>query len=234
MVPTLTAILVPSDVPLVIASIVLLYTLGVFAPSKSVIEFEGIIIFAYIIAAGTDKTDAVMKCCIRFSSANVNSRILINATITDPATVAMPAVININNSLLDNLLKKGLIRSGASTWPINIFAAAPKPTGPPILKTLWQALDIRLTINGNIPQYQRIADIHDITMMYGKTPNAKVSNKDLYSDPSFDGGKPKTKLAPSCVACWRINTPLPRISKKSITSGIFNKISAKTIWDMIP
>ena len=101
--------------PLVIASIVLLYTLGVFAPSKSVIEFEGIIIFAYIIAAGTDKTDAVMKCCIRFSSANVNSRILINATITDPATVAMPAVININNSLLDNLLKKGLIRSGAST-----------------------------------------------------------------------------------------------------------------------
>ena len=58
----LMAILVPSDVPLVIASMVLLYILGVLLPSKSVTSLEGIIIFAYIIAAGTDRTDAVIKC----------------------------------------------------------------------------------------------------------------------------------------------------------------------------
>ena len=67
-------------------------------------KVDGIMIFAYMIAAGTDKIEAVMKCWIKFSSPNEVSRILINATITEPATVAMPAVININNSLLDNLL----------------------------------------------------------------------------------------------------------------------------------
>ena len=59
---------------------------------------------AYIIAAGTDKTEAVKKCCIRLTDANCTSNIEINATITEPATVAMPAVIKINSSLFDSLL----------------------------------------------------------------------------------------------------------------------------------
>ena len=55
-------------------------------------------------------------------------------------------------------------------------------------------------MNGSTPQYQRIADTHDITMMYGNTPKAKVSNKDLYTDSVSVGGNPNTKLAPSTVA----------------------------------
>ena len=146
---------------------------------ESVISFDGIIIFAYIIAAGTDSTEAVRKCWIKLTEPNWTSSIEIRATITEPATVAIPAVISINNSLLDNLLTYGLIRRGASTCPIKTFAAAPKPTGPPILKSFWHAFEIRLTINGRTPQYQSIADTHDITIMYGKTPKANVSNKDL-------------------------------------------------------
>ena len=36
--------------------------------------------------------------------ANCTSKILIKATITEPATVAIPAVIKISNSLLESLL----------------------------------------------------------------------------------------------------------------------------------
>ena len=58
---------------------------------------------------------------------------LTSATIIEPATVDMPAVININSSLLDNFARYGLINNGASTCPTITFAAAPKPIGPPIL-----------------------------------------------------------------------------------------------------
>ena len=71
---------------------------------ESVISFEGIMILAYIIAAGTDKTEAVKKCWIKLTEANWTSRIDIKATITDPATVAIPAVIKINSSLFESLL----------------------------------------------------------------------------------------------------------------------------------
>ena len=80
------------------------------------------------------------------------------------------------------------------------LAAAPSPTGPPMLNNFWHAFAIKLTTNGRTPQYQRIAEMHDITMMYGNTPKAKVSNKDLYTDSVSVGGNPNTKLAPSTVA----------------------------------
>ena len=53
----------------------------------------------------------------------------------DPATVDMPAVRRIKSSLLVSFDKYGLIKSGASTCPTNTFAAAPRPIGPPILKS---------------------------------------------------------------------------------------------------
>ena len=89
-----------------------------------------------MIAAGTDKIDAVRKCWIKFTFSNWTSKILIRATITDPATVAIPAVIKISNSLLESLFIYGFIKRGASTCPIKTLAAAPKPTGPPILNNL--------------------------------------------------------------------------------------------------
>ena len=70
MAPTFTAISTPSRVPLVIASIEDSYIRGTSPSEKSVISFEGIIILAYIIAAGIDKTDAVIKCWIRLMSPN--------------------------------------------------------------------------------------------------------------------------------------------------------------------
>ena len=56
-------------------------------------------------------------------------------------------------------------------------------------------------------------------MMYGKTPKANVSNKDLYTESLSDGGYPNTKLAPSTVAFCKIVTPLPSSSKKLIING---------------
>ena len=58
----------------------------------------------------------------------------------------------------------------------------------PILNSFWHALEIKLTIKGKIPQYHNIADMHAITIMYGRTPNANVSSKDLYGFVSSDGG----------------------------------------------
>ena len=63
--------------------------------------------------------------------------------------------------------------------------------------------------------------------MYGKTPNANVSNKDLYTDSLSDGGNPNTKLAPSTVAFCKIVTPLPSNSKKAIINGTFNSIACQ-------
>ena len=40
---------------------------------------------------------------------------LTKAIITEPATVAMPVVININNSFFDRSFRYGLINKGAST-----------------------------------------------------------------------------------------------------------------------
>ena len=57
-----------------------------------------------------------------------------------------------------------------------------------------------LTIKGNTPQYQRIADIQDITMIYGKTPNANVIKRVGIAPAPSEGGYPNTKPAPSTVA----------------------------------
>ena len=48
---------------------------------------------------------------------------------------------------------------------MNTLAAAPNPTGPPILNNFWQAFEIIFTINGRMPQCQRIAEMQDITIM---------------------------------------------------------------------
>ena len=76
--------------------------------------------------------------------------------------------------------------------------------------------------------------IHDITIMYGKTPKANVSNKDLYTESLSEGGYPNTKLAPSTVAFCKIVTPLPSSSKKLIINGTFSSIAAKISCDNIP
>ena len=100
-----------------------------------------------------------------------------------------------------------------------------------MLKSFWHALEIKFTIKGKTPQYHRIADTHDITIMYGKTPKANVSNKDLYTESLSEGGYPNTKLAPSTVAFCKIVTPLPSNSKKLIINGTFNSIAAKISCD---
>ena len=71
MAATLTAIFKPSLVPLVTASIDPLY----MRSSSSllmlgVISSDGYIISAYIMAAGTDRIEAVKKCCTTLIPAN--------------------------------------------------------------------------------------------------------------------------------------------------------------------
>ena len=56
-----------------------------------------------------------MRCCIKLISGNWPPRIVTKATIIEPATVDIPAVRRINNSLLVSLERYGLIKRGAST-----------------------------------------------------------------------------------------------------------------------
>ena len=128
-----------------------------------------------MIAAGTDKIDAVKKCCINLvDSSNCPSSNVTRATIIDPATVAIPAVIKIRSSLFVSLFRYGLINKGASTCPTNTLAAPPNPIGPPILNNLWQIEEKPLTINGSIPQCHNIAVIEDITIMNGRITKANI------------------------------------------------------------
>jgi hypothetical protein len=52
-------------------------------------------------AAGTESIEAIKKCCIKLISSNFISSMLTRAIMTDPATVAIPVVINISNSFFD-------------------------------------------------------------------------------------------------------------------------------------
>ena len=70
--------------------------------------------------------------------------------------------------------------------------------------------------------------------MYGRTPKANVSNKDLYKESLSDGGNPNTKLAPSTVAFCKIVTPLPSNSKKLIINGTLRRTAANISCDNIP
>ena len=80
-----------------------------------------------------------------------------------------------------------------------------------------------------MPQCHNIADIHAITIMYGNTPNAKVSRRDIYGVDKSLGGYPKTNFAPSTVASWRTTTPFPSASKALITNGTSRRIAANII-----
>ena len=110
----------------------------------SVKPSDGIRILANIIAAGIERIDSVIRCWTRFIFSNWICSIETKAIIIDPETVDMPAVININNSLLLIFDKYGLTNKGASTWPIIIFAVAPSPTGPPMLKIFSKINEIDL------------------------------------------------------------------------------------------
>ena len=88
----------------------------------------------------------------------------------------MPAVININNSLLVIFDKYGLTNKGASTWPIIIFAVAPSPTGPPMLKIFSKINEIAFMILGNIFKYHNQAVSDEITIIRGSILNAKINS----------------------------------------------------------
>ena len=88
-----------------------------------------------------------------------------NAIIIDPETVDIPAVIRINNSFSLILDKYGLTKRGASTCPMMIFAVAPNPIGPPILKSFSNIFEIDLIISGNIFQNQSNAERLEITII---------------------------------------------------------------------
>ena len=127
--PTLTISRIPSAVLPVMVSNRFVYLTGSVISSLPVDSSPGIIKRAIIMAAGTLITEAV-KIWPRASSSTF-CKMMEYKIITDPATVAMPQLMTINNSLRDSCDMNGRINSGDSTMPRKILPAVLTPTAPP-------------------------------------------------------------------------------------------------------
>ena len=143
--PTFSARKSPSDAPRAAASITFTSEDSMLTsrfPDVSGLPSSGYISLATTSAAGADMTEAAIRCPA--ISGKYAIRRPTYAASTPPATVAKPPVMTTISSDIVIFSTNGLIRRGASVWPMKMFPAAHIVSAPevPIVRCITNAIPL--------------------------------------------------------------------------------------------